>query len=181
MAANVLFGQLGRRRADRVFRERFSIGDMNEEEIRRRYRFGKESIKQIVDLLDPIIGPKTKRSQSLSTELQVQNKTKNLLLQRLRHAILTRKHNIGVISPFLFMRHISRHHTVADPGSAILGNMLQSCVNALKHLNSSGSKIGFLRGVPLLFLRFCWFLLSKLINFTLFCPPPPTPSGSANV
>lgn len=66
-----MFHQLGRRRADRVFRERFSIENMTEEEIRRRYRFGKDSIKQIVDLLDPIIGPKTKRSQALSTELQL--------------------------------------------------------------------------------------------------------------
>eukprot|EP00105_Crassostrea_gigas_P045916 XP_019930064.1 PREDICTED: uncharacterized protein LOC105346212 [Crassostrea gigas] len=43
---------------------------MCEEEIRRRYRFTKESIKQIVDMIDPIIGPKTKRSQALSTEFQ---------------------------------------------------------------------------------------------------------------
>lgn len=48
MAANVMFHQLGRRRADRVFRQRFSIDIMGEEEIRirRRYRFGKDSIKQ---------------------------------------------------------------------------------------------------------------------------------------
>ncbi|XP_061193784.1 putative nuclease HARBI1 [Saccostrea echinata] len=71
MAANVMFGQLGRRRADKVFRERFSVQNMSEEEIRRRYRFGKESIKQIVDLLDPVIGHRTRRSQALSTELQI--------------------------------------------------------------------------------------------------------------
>uniref|UniRef100_A0A8W8P3J7 Uncharacterized protein n=1 Tax=Magallana gigas TaxID=29159 RepID=A0A8W8P3J7_MAGGI len=70
MAANVMFHQLGRKRADRVFRERYSLDNMCEEEIRRRYRFSKESIKQIVDMIDPIIGPKTKRSQALSTEFQ---------------------------------------------------------------------------------------------------------------
>lgn len=59
MAANVMFHQLVRRRADRVFRQRFSINNMGEEEIRiqRRYRFGKDSIKQIVDLLEPIVAP----------------------------------------------------------------------------------------------------------------------------
>lgn len=59
MAANVMFHQLVRRRVDRVFRQRFSINNMAEEEIRirRRYRFGKDSIKQIVDLLEPIVAP----------------------------------------------------------------------------------------------------------------------------
>lgn len=75
MAANVMFHQLVRRRADRVFRQRFSINNMGEEEIRirRRYRFGKDSIKQIVDLLEPIVALKTKISQTLSMELQVHN------------------------------------------------------------------------------------------------------------
>lgn len=75
MAANVMFHQLVRRRAHRVFRQRFSINNMGEEEIRirRRYRFGKDSIKQIVDLLEPIVAPKTKISQTLSMELQVHN------------------------------------------------------------------------------------------------------------
>ena len=64
MVANVMFHQLGRRRADRVFRERFSIDIMCEEEIRRRYRFSKESIKQIVDMIDPIsLDGLPKRSQ----------------------------------------------------------------------------------------------------------------------
>lgn len=74
MAANVMFHQLGRR-SDRVFRQRFSIDIMGEKEIRirRRYRFGKDSIKQTVDLLEPIVAPKTKISQTLSMELQVHN------------------------------------------------------------------------------------------------------------
>lgn len=71
MAANITFDQLdGKRRVDRVSRERFFIKNISEEEIRKRYRFGKESLKRIVHLLDPIIGPKTKRSQALTTELQ---------------------------------------------------------------------------------------------------------------
>lgn len=70
-----MFHQLVRRRAHRVFRQRFSIDNMGEKEIRirRRYRFGKDSIKQIVDLLEPIVAPKTKISQTLSMELQVHN------------------------------------------------------------------------------------------------------------
>jgi hypothetical protein len=71
MAVNILFDHLGRRRNDRVFRERFSIHNMSNEEIRGRYRFGKQSIATIVDLLDPIIGPSTNKSHALSTELQV--------------------------------------------------------------------------------------------------------------
>lgn len=68
MAANVMFHQLVRRRAHRVFRQHFSINNMGEVEIRirRRYRFGKDSIKQIVDLLEPIVAPQTKISQTLS-------------------------------------------------------------------------------------------------------------------
>lgn len=66
MAANLMFHQLGQRRADRVLREWFSIGRMTEEEIRRWYRFGKDSIKQIADLTQ---SSAPKRSQALSLSL----------------------------------------------------------------------------------------------------------------
>lgn len=69
--AKVISNQLGRRRANRVFRERFYIENMSEEEFQ-RCRFRKELIKQILDLLDPIIGPKNRGTrQALSTEVHV--------------------------------------------------------------------------------------------------------------
>lgn len=70
-AANVISNQLGRRRANRVFRERFYIENMSEEEFQ-RYRFMRELIKQILDLLDPIIGLRNIGTrQALSTEVYV--------------------------------------------------------------------------------------------------------------
>lgn len=70
-AANVISNQLGRRRANRVFRERFYIENMSEEEFQ-RYRFRRELIKQILDLLDPIIGLRNIGTrQALSTEVYV--------------------------------------------------------------------------------------------------------------
>ena len=114
MAANVMFHQLGRRRADRVFRERFSIDHMCDEEIRRRYRFSKESIKQIVDMIDPIIGPKTKRSQALSTELQVHHwpkKTyfaKSLCIYCLSMGSVKQQQGLAPIC-LTWLRHICRH------------------------------------------------------------------------
>lgn len=69
--AKVISNQLGRRRANRVFRERFYIENMSEEEFQ-RCRFRKELIKQILDLLDPIIGPRNRGThQALSTEVYV--------------------------------------------------------------------------------------------------------------
>lgn len=70
-AANVISNQLGRRRANRVFRERFYIENMSEEEFQ-WYRFRRELIKQILDLLDPIIGLRNIGTrQALSTEVYV--------------------------------------------------------------------------------------------------------------
>ncbi|XP_061166258.1 putative nuclease HARBI1 [Saccostrea echinata] len=71
MAASLMFCQLGRRRNDRVFRERFSLHTMDDEEIRKRYRFRKENIGRLVTLLEPSLRHSTNRSHSLSTELQI--------------------------------------------------------------------------------------------------------------
>ena len=71
MAANIMFDHLGRKRKDRVFRERFEINTMTDEEIRKRYRFGKESIEKIIQLVEHRINPTTKRSHALSAQLQV--------------------------------------------------------------------------------------------------------------
>ncbi|VDH94751.1 Hypothetical predicted protein [Mytilus galloprovincialis] len=72
MAANVLFDQLGRQRNDRVYRERIDhLDQMRDEEVRKRYRFNKESIRFICNLLRDKLQQPTKRSQALSVELQV--------------------------------------------------------------------------------------------------------------
>ena len=71
MAANIMFDHFGRKRKDRVFRERFDISSMTDDEIRKRYRFGKESIEKIIQLVEHHIGPTTKRSHALSAQLQV--------------------------------------------------------------------------------------------------------------
>ncbi|CAG2202918.1 unnamed protein product [Mytilus edulis] len=71
MAANVLFDQLGRQRNDRVYRERIDhLDQMRDEEVRKRYRFNKESIRFICNLLRDKLQQPTKRSQALSVELQ---------------------------------------------------------------------------------------------------------------
>lgn len=78
--AKVISNQLGRRRANRVFRERFYIENMSEEEFQ-RCRFRKELIKQILDLLDPIIGPRNRGTpQALSTYVHVHNLTNKVYL-----------------------------------------------------------------------------------------------------
>lgn len=65
--AKVIYNQLGRRRANRVFRERFYIENMSEEEFQRC-----QLIKQILDLLDPIIGLRNRGTrQAFSTDVHV--------------------------------------------------------------------------------------------------------------
>ena len=52
MAANIMFDHLGRKRKERVVRERFEINTMTDEEIWKLYRFGKESIEKIFQLIE---------------------------------------------------------------------------------------------------------------------------------
>ena len=81
MAANILYEHFGRRRNDRVFRERSDpLTEMSDEEVRRRYRFGKDSIRHIVELIRPQIEPSTFRSKAVSAELQVQNSKHTVFL-----------------------------------------------------------------------------------------------------
>ena len=83
MAANVLFGHFGRQRNDRVFRERSDpLTEMSDEEVRRPYRFGKDSIRHIAELIRPQIEPSTFRSRAISAELQVQNSRVYLFTER---------------------------------------------------------------------------------------------------
>ncbi|VDI63581.1 Hypothetical predicted protein [Mytilus galloprovincialis] len=72
MAANIFFDQFGRQRNDRVYRERIDhLHQLRDEEVRKRYRFNKESIRFICNLLRDKLQQPTKRSQALSVELQV--------------------------------------------------------------------------------------------------------------
>ena len=72
MAANILFDHLGRQRNDRIYRERIDhLEQLREEEVRKRYRFSKENIRFICNLLKDKLQHQTSRSQALSVELQV--------------------------------------------------------------------------------------------------------------
>ena len=68
MAANIMFDHLGRKSKDRVFRVRFEITD---DKIRKRYRFGKESIEKVIQLVEHRIGSTTTRSHVFIAKLQV--------------------------------------------------------------------------------------------------------------
>ena len=61
-------------RKERVFRERINPLDYySEQGVRDRYRLWPHTINAISELLDPVIGPKTSRSNSLSTTMKVCN------------------------------------------------------------------------------------------------------------
>ncbi|CAG2258086.1 unnamed protein product [Mytilus edulis] len=80
-AANVLFDQLGRKRNDRVYRERIDhLDQMRDEEVRKIYRFNKESIRFICNLLRDKLQQLTKRSQALSVELRQEKSATEICL-----------------------------------------------------------------------------------------------------
>ena len=89
MAANVMFDQLGRQRKERVFRERRDpMEEMPDEEIRRRYRFGKDGITYILRQIQEKLEPKTKRSHCISAVLQVgKNRTFIVFFSSLSHLL----------------------------------------------------------------------------------------------
>ena len=61
------------RRADRIFRREINdaLNYYNENELRQRYRFGRQSIEYITRLVEDEIAPATNRSQSVSATKQV--------------------------------------------------------------------------------------------------------------
>ena len=67
-----MFQNLGRARKERVFRPRNDpLEEMEDEEIRRRYRFNKANVRFILGLIRQEIEPVSKRSKAISAELQV--------------------------------------------------------------------------------------------------------------
>ena len=75
--ANLLFGGFGvmpvARRKERRFRltDNFSISDYTDDELRNRYRFGRESIAFLVDLHRDDLERSTSRNHALSPTVQV--------------------------------------------------------------------------------------------------------------
>ena len=75
--ADLLFGDLGLisvpKRKERQFRLRddFSLTDFTDSELRSRYRFGRESIEFLVELLRDDLETPTSRNHALSTIVQV--------------------------------------------------------------------------------------------------------------
>ncbi|XP_060592355.1 putative nuclease HARBI1 [Ruditapes philippinarum] len=62
---------LRRRRDKRVFRKRFSLDDMDDGELRKRYRFSKASILYIFAIVERFLSRSTRRSQSVPPMLQL--------------------------------------------------------------------------------------------------------------
>ena len=71
MADALLFGKLFAERKERVYRERIERADIIETQIRSRFRFRRETIIFISNLLRNDLDRPTKRSQSISVEMQV--------------------------------------------------------------------------------------------------------------
>lgn len=71
MANMLLFGNLCAGRKERVYRHRLEMNDLNEDQIRSRFRFKRESILYIANLLRDDLQRATKRSQPVAVETQV--------------------------------------------------------------------------------------------------------------
>ena len=67
-----MFQNFAQTRNPRNFQERANhFEDMSDSELRRHYRFGRENLHYILDLIRDEISPSTLRSNSISAELQV--------------------------------------------------------------------------------------------------------------
>ncbi len=58
-------------RRERVFQDRANPFEMHPEDFRRRYRFTKETVRYIIELIEVDIRPVTKRSHAIQADLQV--------------------------------------------------------------------------------------------------------------
>ncbi|XP_069102654.1 putative nuclease HARBI1 [Argopecten irradians] len=70
-AMNVMFDVLGKQRIQRVHRDFGELDSLNDSQIRARYRFSRENIVYIADLIRERVERPTKRSNALSVEMQV--------------------------------------------------------------------------------------------------------------
>ena len=71
MVDALLFGNLFAERKERVYRERIEMADMSETQIRTWFHFRRQTIIFISNLLRNDLERPTKRSQSISVEMQV--------------------------------------------------------------------------------------------------------------
>lgn len=68
----LLFGNIGNAKPPRKYRERsLTIYQLTDKELRSRYRFGRQSIVMITDLIREEILHPTQRSHSLTAETQI--------------------------------------------------------------------------------------------------------------
>ena len=67
--------------APRKYRERLlTLNDLTDKQLRSRYRFGRQSIQRITDIVRDDITHPTQRSHALSAEMQVLNVDLNILM-----------------------------------------------------------------------------------------------------
>ncbi|CAC5377397.1 HARBI1 [Mytilus coruscus] len=71
MANQLLFGNVFALRKQRVYRDRIELATLSDRQIRSRFRFKRESIQFISDLLRNDLSHTTRRSQPISVEMQV--------------------------------------------------------------------------------------------------------------
>lgn len=94
MANLLLFGNLFAGRKERVYRQRIEMNDLSDDQIRSRFRFKRESILFIANLLRDDLQRATKRSQSIAVETQVCHT------------------GISILFYFYFMDRLSNHNTL---------------------------------------------------------------------
>ncbi|CAC5407636.1 unnamed protein product [Mytilus coruscus] len=80
MANQLLFGNVFALRKQRVYRDRIELATLSDRQIRSRFRFKRESIQFISDLLRNDLSHTTRRSQPISVEMQVNSLEYYLLL-----------------------------------------------------------------------------------------------------
>ncbi len=71
MANQLLFGNIFAPRKERIYRERADLSTLSDRQIKSRFRFKRESIQFIADLLRDDLSHDTRRSQPVSVEMQV--------------------------------------------------------------------------------------------------------------
>lgn len=71
MADLLLFGNVFVEKKKRNYRERIEMTDLSDTQIRSRFRFRRDSITYISDIVRYDLQRATKRSQSISVEMQV--------------------------------------------------------------------------------------------------------------
>lgn len=97
MANQLLFGNVFALRKQRVYRDRIELATLSDRQIRSRFRFKRESIQFISDLLRNDLSHTTRRSQPISVEMQVYSLEYYLFVRvRQRFIFLSNKENLSL-------------------------------------------------------------------------------------